>query len=135
MTSTQDRPITEVAAQGELIPRTRPAALLGRTYRCLVATDAGAEKIYVTVTVDDAGRPFEVFATAGKAGQAAQVTTEAVARLVSLWLRSGGDLETLCRQLRGLGGSSIAGRQDPVYASVPAAITGVLDRYKEGPGK
>jgi ribonucleoside-diphosphate reductase alpha chain len=45
--------------------------------------------LYVTVNEDETGKPFEVFATLGKAGGAAMADVEGIGRLISLALRSG----------------------------------------------
>ena len=79
-------------------PRDRPAEVKGATRR--VRTFHG--NLYVTVNVDEQGEPFEVFATAGKAGSCDAALTEAVTRLMSLALRSGVDPEEIVRQVRGI---------------------------------
>ncbi len=45
--------------------------------------------IFVHITEDDKGQPFEVFMSLGKAGGAAMADAEAIGRLISLALRSG----------------------------------------------
>ena len=45
--------------------------------------------LYVTITEDDRGQPFEVFMSLGKAGGALMADVEAIGRLISLALRSG----------------------------------------------
>jgi ribonucleoside-diphosphate reductase alpha chain len=65
--------------------RTRPAALKGATRR--MPSPLG--DLYVTVNEDEGGKPFEVFATLGKAGGAAMADVEGIGRLISLALRSG----------------------------------------------
>ena len=45
--------------------------------------------MFVNITEDDSGQPFEVFITLGKAGGSAMADAEAMGRLISLALRSG----------------------------------------------
>ena len=58
--------------------------------------------LYVTITEDDKGQPFEIFMTLGKAGGALMADVEAVGRLISLALRSGIPMNEVHRQLRGI---------------------------------
>jgi ribonucleoside-diphosphate reductase alpha chain len=65
--------------------RARPDKLRGTTIR--KETPLGT--MFVNITEDDRGQPFEVFITLGKAGGAAMADAEAMGRLISLALRSG----------------------------------------------
>ena len=65
--------------------RSRPETLRGTTRR--VETPLGT--LYVNITEDDRGQPFEVFMSLGKAGGALMADVEALGRLISLALRSG----------------------------------------------
>jgi ribonucleoside-diphosphate reductase alpha chain len=80
-----------------LEPRPRPETVQGVTR----AIPTGCGKLYITVNSDDGG-PFEVFGNMGKAGGCASSQTEALARLMSLALRSGIDASHLVDQLRGI---------------------------------
>src|SRR5438093_4295826 len=77
--------------------RSRPDLLKGSTRR--VESPLGT--MYVTITEDDKGQPFEVFMSLGKAGGALMADVEAIGRLISLALRSGVPLPEIYRQLRG----------------------------------
>jgi ribonucleoside-diphosphate reductase alpha chain len=79
-------------------PRERPSRVSGVTHR--VRTSNG--NLYVTINVDERGRPFEVFTALGKAGSADSAQLEAVSRLTSLALRAGVDIEAIVGQLRGI---------------------------------
>ena len=57
--------------------------------------------LYVTINEDEEG-VCEVFTTIGKAGGCAAAFSEATARLISLNLRSGVQLEQIIRQLKGI---------------------------------
>ena len=81
-----------------LAPRTRPISVKGVTD--LVRTGHG--NMYVNITFDDSGKPFEVFTTLGKAGGCDSANLEAVARLVSLALRSGIDPDEIVHHLEGI---------------------------------
>src|SRR6185503_3129502 len=65
--------------------RSRPDKLRGTTIR--KETPLGT--MFVNITEDDKGQPFEVFVTLGKAGGSAMADAEAMGRLISLALRSG----------------------------------------------
>src|SRR5205809_6758324 len=65
--------------------RSRPDLLKGATRR----VEAPLGTMYVNITEDDKGQPFEVFISLGKAGGALMADVEAIGRLISLALRSG----------------------------------------------
>lgn len=79
-------------------PRPRPKVLIGRTVEMMT----GCGKLYVTINQDENGVPFEVFTSMGKAGGCAQSQCEAIGRLISIDLRSGGNLERIIKQLKGI---------------------------------
>ncbi|HJU87985.1 MAG TPA: response regulator SirA, partial [Gemmatimonadaceae bacterium] len=78
--------------------------------------------MYVNITEDDRGQPFEVFITLGKAGGAAMADVEAMGRLISLALRSGIPIEAVYRQLRGIASDRPIGLGPNKVLSVPDAI-------------
>lgn len=62
--------------------------------------------MHVKITVDPrTDRELEVFAQLGKGGDVANSDLEAICRMVSLWLRSGGSLHLVIKQLEGIGSS------------------------------
>ena len=81
-----------------LVPRERPTSVAGVTD--LVRTGHG--NMYVNITFDNDGSPFEVFTTLGKAGGCDSANLEAVSRLVSLALRSGIDPDAITHHLQGI---------------------------------
>ena len=105
-----------------VIERERPAKLSGTTRR--VRTGRG--NVFVTVNMSDDGRPFEVFATHGKAGGNDAAMAEAVSRMVSLSLRSAVDPKDVVTQLRGITDMP-AWDQGQLIRSVPDAIALVID--------
>jgi ribonucleoside-diphosphate reductase alpha chain len=87
--------------------------------------------VYVTINEDDAGRPFEVFCTLGKAGGSAFAHAEAMGRLMSLALRSGVPITALRDQLRGISSDRAVGVGPGKVLSVPDAIGQAIEKYLE----
>jgi ribonucleoside-diphosphate reductase alpha chain len=111
--------------------RSRPELLRGTTRR--LETPLGT--LYVTVTEDDRGQPFEVFMSLGKAGGALMADVEALGRLISLALRSGIPLREIYRQLRGISSDRVIGLGPNKVLSVPDAVGIAIERWmqeKEG---
>ena len=119
--------VVEIEVPGPRVPRERPRQTRGITER--VRTGHG--NMYVTVNLDDAGRPFEVFGTMGKAGGCDAALLEAVSRLVSLALRAGIDTSEVTRQLRGIT-CCPAWDDGTLVRSGPDAVAIVLDKLTEG---
>jgi len=91
---TEDAQTDDISFQ----PKDRPKVLVGRTVEMMT----GCGKLYVTINQDEDGKPFEVFTSMGKAGGCAQSQCEAIGRLISIDLRSGGDLNRIIKQLKGI---------------------------------
>ncbi|HEX2718118.1 MAG TPA: vitamin B12-dependent ribonucleotide reductase [Gemmatimonadaceae bacterium] len=98
--------------------RARPDKLRGTTLR--KETPLGT--MFVNITEDDRGQPFEVFVTLGKAGGSAMADAEAMGRLISLALRSGIPLMEIHKQLRGISSDRAVGLGPHKVLSVPDAI-------------
>ena len=105
--------------------RTRPELLRGTTRR--VETPLGT--LYVTITEDDRGQPFEVFMSLGKAGGALMADVEALGRLISLALRSGIPMREIWRQLRGISSDRVIGLGPNKVLSVPDAVGIAIERW------
>jgi ribonucleoside-diphosphate reductase alpha chain len=91
--------------------------------------------MFVHITEDDRGQPFEVFINLGKAGGAAMADAEAMGRLISVALRSGIPLQEIHRQLRGIASDRAIGLGPNKVLSVPDAIGIALEewwRQKQG---
>jgi ribonucleoside-diphosphate reductase alpha chain len=117
----------EIRVQRRRHKRTRPAALRGTTRRM----QSPLGDLYVTINEDESGRPFEVFATLGKAGGAAMADVEAVGRLISLALRSGIPLADVYQQLRGISCDRAVGFGPNKVLSVPDAIAQAIGQHEQ----
>ncbi|HUQ82613.1 MAG TPA: adenosylcobalamin-dependent ribonucleoside-diphosphate reductase, partial [Gemmatimonadaceae bacterium] len=108
--------------------RSRPDKLRGTSIR--KETPLGT--MFVHITEDDRGQPFEVFINLGKAGGSAMADAEAMGRLISLALRSGIPLMEIHKQLRGISSDRAVGLGPNKVLSVPDAIGFALyDWYQE----
>jgi ribonucleoside-diphosphate reductase alpha chain len=107
--------------------RSRPDLLRGTTRR--LETPLGT--IYVTITEDDLGQPFEVFMSLGKAGAPVMADVEAIGRLISLALRSGIPLPEIHRQLRGISSDRVVGLGPSKVLSVPDAIGIAIEKWMQ----
>ena len=107
--------------------RSRPDLLKGATRR--VETPLGT--MYVNITEDDKGQPFEVFISLGKAGGALMADVEAIGRLISLALRSGVPMPEVYRQLRGISSDRVVGLGPNKVLSVPDAIGIAIEKWMQ----
>ena len=105
--------------------RARPDKLRGTTIR--KETPLGT--MFVNITEDDRGQPFEVFLNLGKAGGSAMADAEAMGRMISLALRSGIPLMEIHRQLRGISSDRAVGLGPNKVLSVPDAIGIALEEW------
>lgn len=78
--------------------RPRPRSLPSATTKLM--TELG--NLYVTVTADEDGEPFEVFGFLGKGGSFQHGVTELACRLISLHLRRGTPVEEVIDQCQGI---------------------------------
>ncbi|MCH7994420.1 MAG: vitamin B12-dependent ribonucleotide reductase [Planctomycetes bacterium] len=86
--------------------------------------------MHINITVDPVTeRELEVFAQLGKGGDLANSDLEAICRLISLWLRSGGDLELVIRQLHSIGSSLQVHTKDGKIMSLGDGLARALRRY------
>jgi ribonucleoside-diphosphate reductase alpha chain len=98
--------------------RARPGKLRGTTIR--KETPLGV--MFVNVTEDEKGQPFEVFINLGKAGGSAMADAEALGRMLSLALRSGIPMMEIHKQLRGISSDRAVGLGPNKVLSMPDAV-------------
>jgi len=112
----------------------RPRAAEGITYR--MPTPLGT--MFLTVTRNGGGQPFEVFMQVGKAGSDTAAVTEALGRLISLALRIPSPLSPVERlnevvdQLSGIGGGRQLGFGRNRVRSLPDAVAQTLAEFLGG---
>lgn len=110
-----------------MVPRPRPDVVVGTTQKI----ETGYGSLYVTINEDDDGL-FEIFAQIGRGGGYTASFTEAVARLISLCLRSGIPVEEITDQLEGIRSPKIAWDHGERIYSVPDALGKALARQVSG---
>ncbi len=110
-----------------LTPRKRAKLTTGVTEK--VTTGCG--NMYVTVNSDEQGI-CEVFSTLGKAGGCASAQLESICRLISLALRSGVDIASVIKQLRGIRCPSLAWENGKAVLSCADAIASILEKRTGG---
>jgi len=97
----------------------------GTTYR----KDTPLGTMFVNITEDEKGQPFEVFLNLGKAGGSAMADAEAIGRLISLALRSGISMQEIHRQLRGISSDRAVGLGPNKVLSLPDAVGIALEQW------
>ena len=108
-------------------PQERPRRVQGVTER----VHTGHGNMYVTITFQEEGQPFEVFSTLGKAGGCDSAQLEAISRLASLALRSGVSAHAVVEQLKGITCCPFWD-EGTLVRSGPDAVALALQRYIEG---
>ena len=122
----EGQPVAETPEDGRIVPRPRPDTVTGITERVKI----GCGNLYITVNYDDQGI-CEVFTNTGKAGGCPS-QSEATARLASVALRSGMEVESIVDQLRGIRCPSTIRQPGLKCTSCPDAIAKTIERvYKE----
>ena len=104
--------------------RTRPKRVVGST----LLMHTGCGKMYVTINEDDEG-VFEVFTQLGKSGGCTATQSEAIARLISLALRSRIETSRIIQQLKGIRCPSPTLTEGGAILSCPDAIAKALESY------
>lgn len=116
----------EESAVQSITPRPRPDIVQGITERVQI----GCGNLYVTVNYDDQGI-CEIFTSTGKAGGCPS-QSEATARLASIALRSGMDVQSIVAQLKGIRCPSTIRQHGLKCTSCPDAIAKTIEKvYKK----
>lgn len=115
-------PATPKALEPERLPEIMPSI------RIRQVTPFG--NMHVKLSVDPTrDREMEVFAQLGKGGDVANSDLEAICRMLSLFLRCGGDLQLALRQLEGIGSSLTVPSRDGRIMSLADGLATALKRY------
>ena len=86
--------------------------------------------MHVKITVDPRmNRELEVFAQLGKGADVATCDLEAICRMVSLWLRAGGSLRHVIKQLEGIGSSLQTPARSRQIGSLGDGLACALKKY------
>lgn len=86
--------------------------------------------MHINITVDPkTGRELEVFAQLGKGGDLANSDLEAICRMISLWLRSGGSLHHVINQLHSIGSSLQVSTKEGKIMSLGDGLARGLRKY------
>jgi ribonucleoside-diphosphate reductase alpha chain len=111
-----------------IAPKPRPEVIHGTTTK--VATGCG--NLYVTINMDENGRPFELFTQMGKAGGCAASQLEALGRLVSLSFRADVKVMAIIEQLRNIRCPSPSWEKGQRIFSCADAIARVIEKRLAG---
>jgi len=86
--------------------------------------------MHVKITVDaQHEREMEVFAQLGKGGDNTNSDLEAICRMMSLFMRSGGEISYVINQLKGIGSSMAIPTRDGRVMSLADGLATALERY------
>ena len=120
--ATDEKPL-EKEHEEKLKEEERPFMLNGITIR--MPTSQG--KMYLTVNKDATGKIKEIFIDMGRSGETEKSFTEAIGRLISIYLQSGGDINRVIRTLKGIkGGNSLWFNGIQVF-SIPDGIAKAIE--------
>ncbi len=115
-----------VAVGSHIIPRQRPEETFGSTKKYNIG---GCGKLYVTVNQDEEG-VCEVFTSTGSEG--CEAMADALARLISISIRSGVAIDAIIDQLRGIRCIGCIIDDDTDVLSCPDAIAQSLEKAVKG---
>lgn len=107
-------------------PRKRPFITSGITQRI----NTGCGKLYVTINSDEKGA-CEVFTQMGKVGGCASAQLEAIARLISLCLRSNVELSSIIKQINGIRCPSPMWHKGKIITSCSDGVAKALQTFLE----
>ncbi len=107
----------------------RPMILTGRT---IVFPLIESGKLYTTINFDEEGKPMEVFVNVGKSGTEEKAYSEAIGRLISLYLQQGGDISKVIKALSGIKGKSVTFVSGMKITSVPDGVAKAIELSMKG---
>lgn len=107
-------------------PRERPQVMKGTTTKFKIGN---CGNLYVTVNEDDKGI-CEVFVNIG--GEGCPPLSESVGRLISLVLRSGIDINSVLKQIKGIRCIGCVSDESTIVLSCPEAITRAIETQVKG---
>ena len=107
----------------------RSTILTGRT---IVFPLLETGKLYTTINFDDSGNPVEIFVNVGKSGSEEKAYSEAIGRLLSLYLQQGGDISKVVRALTGIKGKTTTFVGGAKITSVPDGVAKAIDIAMKG---
>ncbi len=107
----------------------RPMILTGRT---IVFPLIESGKLYTTINFDEEGKPMEVFVNVGKSGTEEKAYSEAIGRLISLYLQQGGDISKVIKAMSGIKGKSVTFVSGMKITSVPDGVAKAIELSMKG---
>jgi ribonucleoside-diphosphate reductase alpha chain len=117
-------------SQAAVPPALHPAVLPEITSGIRIRQLTPFGNMHINITVDPkTERELEVFAQLGKGGDLANSDLEAICRMVSLWLRSGGSIQHVIQQMRGIGSSLQVSTKEGKIMSLADGLGRALSRY------
>jgi len=129
-----DAPASEPAKARPSTPEPRDLKDISGAVRIRQMTPFG--NMHVQLTVDFANdQELEVFAQLGRGGDLANSDLEAICRMISLWLRSGGKLHHVINQLKGIGSSLQVATKEGKVRSLGDGLGRALEKYARAKAK
>ncbi len=107
----------------------RKAVMSGKTARYRL----GSGNVYITINMDDDGKPYEVFTVIGKAGGRDFAMAEGLSRMISIALQDGIDAKKIVKQLEHISCGDAQWNGGVMIKSVCDAIAKTLKPYTEKP--
>jgi ribonucleoside-diphosphate reductase alpha chain len=107
----------------------RSMVLSGRT---IVFPLLETGKLYTTINFDSEGNPVEVFVNVGKSGSEEKAYSEAIGRLISLYLQQGGDISKVIKALSGIKGKTTTFLNGTKITSVPDGVAKAIELAMKG---
>jgi len=106
------------------VKKQRPETLNSKTTK----VQTGHGSLYITISEDETGEPFEVFCTIGKSGASTMAKAEVTGRMISLALRHEISVKDIVDQLINISGDKPTPWNDTVIKSIPDAVGKILKR-------